>query len=77
MREAAVTKPCKSRRAAHIITLATRSRAQLALDYARGLEAAAPLHDRAHEPAGAVHVSLLLAGGADAGELKADVGHGR
>jgi len=40
------------------------------------LEAAATLHDRADEPAGAVDMPLLLAGGADAGELEADVRYG-
>ena len=39
-------------------------------------EAAIPLHDRAEEPAGAVHVPLRLAAGADAGKLQAEVGHG-
>ena len=46
-----------------------------ALDWAARLEAAAALDDGADEPAGTVDVPLLLTGGADAGELKADVGH--
>src|SRR5258706_15455806 len=57
------------------VAIGEAPRLQLALVEARGLVAAAPLNDRADEPAGAVDVPLRLAGSADAGELEIKDGH--